>query len=74
VQWLLFTAALDYFKHNPLDPVDYARFESECGVGVVVTPDQVEAAVEEVIAKHRDGLTAQRYKYNMGLIMGIVIV
>ena len=54
--------------------MDYARFESECGVGVVVTPDQVEAAVEEVIAKHLDGLTAQRYKYNMGLIMGIVIV
>ncbi|XP_052780975.1 glutamine--tRNA ligase-like [Mya arenaria] len=62
-------AALDYFKHNPLDPVDYGKFEGECGVGVVITPDMVEAAVEEVIAKHRDGLTTQRYKYNIGLIM-----
>lgn len=61
---------MDYFKHNPLEPVDYEQFEAECGVGVIITPDQVEAAVEEVIAKHKDGLKEQRYRYNVGLIMG----
>jgi glutaminyl-tRNA synthetase len=49
-------------------------FEQECGVGVVITPDQVEAAVEDVIGKHKAGLQAQRYKYNMGVIMGNYLV
>ncbi|XP_060575052.1 glutamine--tRNA ligase-like [Ruditapes philippinarum] len=63
-------AAFDYFKHFPLEPIDWSAFEQECGVGVVITPDQVEAAVEDVIGKHKAGLQAQRYKYNMGVIMG----
>ncbi|KAH3819313.1 glutamine--tRNA ligase-like isoform X1 [Dreissena polymorpha] len=62
-------AAMDYFKHNPLEPVDYHLFESECGVGVVVTPDQVEEAVEGVIALHKTGLLEQRYRYNIGAIL-----
>ncbi|KAL4227109.1 putative glutamine--tRNA ligase [Mactra antiquata] len=63
-------AAFDYLKHNPLEPVDWSTFEKECGVGVVITPDQVEDAVEQVISKHKAGLESQRYKYNIGLIMG----
>jgi len=69
---LLFTAAIDYLKHNPLEPIEYEKLESECGVGIVITPDQVEAAVEDVIAKHKAGLTEQRYRYNVGLIMGML--
>lgn len=61
---------MEYFKHNPLEPVDYSKFESECGVGVVISPAQIEAAVEEVMAKHKSGLLEQRYRYNVGLIMG----
>ena len=43
-----FAAIFDYLKHNPLEPVDRPKLEEECGVGVVVTPDQVEAAVSHV--------------------------
>ena len=64
------SAALDYFKHNPIEPVDRAKFVEHCGLGVVITPDQVEEVVEKVISHHRDGLMEQRYKYNMGLIIG----
>ena len=42
-----FSAIFDYLKHNPLEPVDRQKLEEECGVGVVVTPDQVEAAVSQ---------------------------
>lgn len=38
-------AALDYLLHHPLPPVDKVKFEEESGVGIVITPDQVEAAV-----------------------------
>ena len=34
-------AALDYFKSYPVDPVDVAAFEAFCGVGVVITPEQI---------------------------------
>lgn len=40
-------AALDYLLHHPLPPVDWAKFEWESGVGVVITPDQIEAAVSD---------------------------
>lgn len=63
-------AAFDYLKHNPLEPVDREKFETECGVGVIVTPDQVEAAVEDVIGNYKTALLEQRYKFNMGTIMG----
>ncbi|KAG8557275.1 hypothetical protein GDO81_018392, partial [Engystomops pustulosus] len=44
---LQLNAALDYVKAHPLDPIDTAEFEKECGVGVTVTPEQIEEAVRE---------------------------
>uniref|UniRef100_K1PFQ6 Glutaminyl-tRNA synthetase n=1 Tax=Magallana gigas TaxID=29159 RepID=K1PFQ6_MAGGI len=67
------TSALDYLLHHPLPPVDRAKFERESGVGVVITPDQIEAAVEEVIGKYKKELQEKRYKFNMGTLMGKVI-
>lgn len=40
-----FSAALEYVRSHPLDPIDTEDFERECGVGVVVTPEQIEEAV-----------------------------
>lgn len=41
----LFSAALEYVRSHPLDPINTMVFEQECGVGVVVTPEQIEEAV-----------------------------
>lgn len=62
-------AAMDYLLHHPLPPVDKMKFETECGVGVTISPDQVEAAVEEVVQKYKDELIEKRYRFNTGLIM-----
>lgn len=40
------------------------------GVGVVVSPEQIEKAVEEIIAKHKAELIEQRYKFNVGILLG----
>uniref|UniRef100_A0A8C0J402 glutamine--tRNA ligase n=1 Tax=Chelonoidis abingdonii TaxID=106734 RepID=A0A8C0J402_CHEAB len=45
---LQLSAALEYVRSHPLDPIDTADFEQECGVGVVVTPEQIEEAVSAV--------------------------
>ncbi|OCT85866.1 glutamine--tRNA ligase [Xenopus laevis] len=67
---LQLNAALDYVKAHPLDPIDTVHFEKECGVGVTVTPEQIEEAVEAVIQKFKAQLLAERYRFNMGLLMG----
>ncbi|XP_052043199.1 glutamine--tRNA ligase [Apodemus sylvaticus] len=67
---LQLSAALEYVRSHPLDPIDTKDFEQECGVGVVVTPEQIEEAVESTINKHHFQLLAERYRFNMGLLMG----
>ncbi|XP_056380755.1 glutamine--tRNA ligase [Hyla sarda] len=67
---LQLNAALEYVKGHPLDPIDIADFERESGVGVTVTPEQIEESVEAVIQKYKEQLLAERYRFNMGLLMG----
>ncbi|XP_077369978.1 glutamine--tRNA ligase [Festucalex cinctus] len=65
-------AALEFFKIHPEDSLDQSEFNEACGVGVVITPEQIEDAVESVIKKHKEQLEKERYHFNMGLLMGDV--
>ncbi|XP_017124107.1 probable glutamine--tRNA ligase [Drosophila elegans] len=45
--------------------IDLQALEKECGVGVVVTPEQIERTVQAKIkASYRDALLEQRYHFN----------
>lgn len=39
------TAALEFVKSHPQDPINQKEYEEACGVGVVITPEQIEDAV-----------------------------
>ncbi|XP_051950388.1 glutamine--tRNA ligase-like [Xyrauchen texanus] len=67
---LQLSVALDFVKSHPRDPVDRSEFEKACGVGVVVTSEQIENKVELIIKKYKDQLLAERYRFNMGILMG----
>uniref|UniRef100_A0A8C2KXB1 Glutamine--tRNA ligase n=1 Tax=Cyprinus carpio TaxID=7962 RepID=A0A8C2KXB1_CYPCA len=67
---LQLSAALDFIKSHPQENLDRLQFDAACGVGVVVTPEQIEDAVELIIRKHKDQLLAERYRFNMGILMG----
>uniref|UniRef100_A0A671WXF8 Glutamine--tRNA ligase n=1 Tax=Sparus aurata TaxID=8175 RepID=A0A671WXF8_SPAAU len=67
---LQLAAALDFIKSHPQDPINQKQYEEACGVGVVVTPEQIEEAVEAVVKKHKEQLVKERYHFNMGLLMG----
>nr|XP_056709605.1 glutamine--tRNA ligase [Euleptes europaea] len=67
---LQLNAALEYVKSHPMAPVDAANFERQCGIGVTVTPEQIEEAVEMAINKHKAQLLSERYRFSMGLLMG----
>ena len=36
---------MDYLKAKPVDPIEVKEFENACGVGVKITPDQIEECV-----------------------------
>uniref|UniRef100_A0A671R2Z8 Glutaminyl-tRNA synthetase n=1 Tax=Sinocyclocheilus anshuiensis TaxID=1608454 RepID=A0A671R2Z8_9TELE len=67
---LQLSVALDFLKSHPQENLDQLEFEAACGVGVVVTPELIEDAVELIIRKHKDQLLAERYRFNMGILMG----
>lgn len=66
-------AALEYLiSHVNEANVDIDAFEKACGVGVVVTPEQVEQAVEKHMAKYKTELLEKRYRFNAGNVMQAV--
>ncbi|KAF3860630.1 hypothetical protein F7725_000885 [Dissostichus mawsoni] len=67
---LQLAAALEFVKSHPQDPINQKEFEDTCGVGVFITPEQIEEAVESVIKKHKEKLLVERFHFNMGLLMG----
>lgn len=64
------TAALEYMLSNPNEPFDTKKFNEFCGVGVVVTPEQIKKAVEKVLSDHKAELVEKRYRVNQGVLMG----
>ena len=40
---------MDYFKANPVDSINTNAFEASCGVGVVITREQIAEKVKEAI-------------------------
>merc|ERR1719495_877760 len=70
------SAALDFLTRMPpnktVADVDTGLFDEACGVGVVVTPAQIEDAVEEELNKVKDELVKSRYRFNTGILMGVV--
>ena len=63
------SAAFDYLKNHPLDPVDIAELDETCGVGVVITRDQIQTEVDRVISGCHEELMERRYRFNIGKIM-----
>lgn len=52
--------------------IDVAALEKHCGVNVVVTSEDIDKAVEEVISKNKKDLIEQRYRFNVGKILADV--
>ncbi|XP_053599968.1 probable glutamine--tRNA ligase isoform X2 [Plodia interpunctella] len=66
-------AALEYLLSNVNEVnVNAEAFEAACGVGVVVTPEQVEQAVEKHMAQYKQQLLEKRYRFNSGIVMQAV--
>ena len=63
-------AAILYVK-NTIE-LNEGEFDVSCGIGVEVSPEQVEAVVLELIEANRDVILERRHKYNKGVKWWIV--
>jgi len=63
-------AALEYLISNASSKaIDMAELDQACGVGVVVTPEQIENAVEKVLNANKDEILEKRYRFPVGQLM-----
>nr|CAG4651602.1 EOG090X01EL [Triops cancriformis] len=69
---LRLNAAMEYLLSHPGNNVDVPSFEKACGVGVTITPEQVEKAVEKCILARKAEVLEKRYRFNVGLVMSEV--
>lgn len=63
------TAAMDYLLHHPGNNVNLDELNAACGVGVVVTADDIEDNVSKVLDRHKAELVEKRYRINTGQLM-----
>lgn len=62
-------AALEYLLSNAAGTVNIEALKESCGVGINISPAEIEEAVEKTISKHKDKILDKRYRFNTGLLM-----
>ncbi|KAG2447630.1 hypothetical protein HYH02_007548 [Chlamydomonas schloesseri] len=62
--------AFEYLRKVGTMDVDKKQLEEAAGVGVVVTPDQIKAAVAEEVEANKEKLLAERYRVNINILLG----
>ncbi|XP_034251658.1 probable glutamine--tRNA ligase [Thrips palmi] len=65
-------AALEYLLSHPQGNLNHAEFESACGVGIKITAEDIEHAVEKQINLHKEELLEKRYRFNYFPLMQAV--
>lgn len=60
--------AIEYALSH-INKIDVAEFERYCGVGVVVSPEEIEKIVEKHLNANKNDLLEKRYRFNVGLVM-----
>ena len=64
---------MKYLSDNPVGDVNIKAFEESCGVGVVVTLEQIKEEVEKVLAKHEAEIQEKRFWVNTGQLTAEVM-
>lgn len=63
--------ALDFVLNHGVTNaiINVAELEKHCGVGIVVTPEEIDEAVAKVLSQNKSELLEQRYRSNIGKIL-----
>lgn len=66
-------ASLSYLLNHIKENVDISDFEKECGINIVVSPEEIEYEVEKVINAHKIEITEKRYLHYIIILIIINI-
>lgn len=61
--------ALEHLATTDPDEFDLGVFENACGVGVVVSAEEIEVAVNEVFEERKSEILEKRYRINVGELL-----
>jgi glutaminyl-tRNA synthetase len=65
-------AALSFLANVGPESLDIGKFEEACGVGVVVSIEEIHSTVAEVLKGNMEAILEQRYHINVGSLCGQV--
>nr|CAB3475950.1 unnamed protein product [Digitaria exilis] len=65
-------AALSFLTNTGPDSLDVEKFEEACGVGVVVSIEEIKSTVTDVLEENMEAIKEQRYHINVGTLCGQV--
>ncbi|KAL6838739.1 hypothetical protein ACP4OV_031453 [Aristida adscensionis] len=65
-------AALSFLTNVGPDSLNLEKFEEACGVGVVVSMEEIKSSVAEVLKENMEAIKEQRYHINVGNLCGQV--
>ncbi|PUZ58400.1 hypothetical protein GQ55_5G507100 [Panicum hallii var. hallii] len=65
-------AALSFLSNIGPDSLDIKKFEEACGVGVVVSIEEIKSTVTDVLEENMEAIKEQRYHINVGTLCGQV--
>lgn len=57
------------FALSHINNLNTSELETFCGVGIIVTPEEIQKVVEKQLNANKDELLEKRYKYNTGPLM-----
>lgn len=60
---------LDYLRSLINENIDLLELDKACGVGIVISIDEIKQKVEELISQNKNELLEKRYKFNTGGLM-----
>jgi len=60
--------AIEYVLSH-INNVKTDELEKHCGVGIVVSPEEIEKVVEKLLSKNKKELLEKRYRFNVGQVM-----
>lgn len=67
--FVIHLAAINYLLANPIEPIDLKALEQCSGIGVVVTSEDIERVIEQVIGENNEKLLEQRYSFPVGNLL-----
>lgn len=60
---------LEFLRSSISENINISELENVCGIGIVVTPEEIKQTVKSFIDQNKNELIEKRYKFNIGGLM-----